>query len=213
MRRKIEAKLRSHICYGLPVCLPPCTDLTGTLPQPSGAFTSRLSARRSPFPPLDITTAVTGPPLLAGLAPAGMTTSLAARSPRYPGDPSRAFASVHDPGRIDAPSPVDGWVDAAPARTTAKASASWLYRGYCGASAPAAYASRMVLPPSMQGSLPAGWLAFAGRELNPLDRDKRFQITFSFPSSGFILAQRPKASKGGNRDGGRCGGAAGAMEI
>jgi hypothetical protein len=27
----------------------------------------------------------------------------------------------------------------------------------------------------MQGSLPAGWLAFAGRELNPLDRDERFQ--------------------------------------
>ena len=29
----------------------------------------------------------------------------------------------------------------------------------------------------MQGSLPAGWLAFAGRELNPLDRDERFQVT------------------------------------
>jgi hypothetical protein len=41
----------------------------------------------------------------------------------------------------------------------------------------------------MQGSLPAGWLAFTGRELNPLDRYKRFQITFSFPFSGFILAQ------------------------
>jgi nucleoside phosphorylase len=33
-----------------------------------------------------------------------------------------------------------------PAQTTAKASASWLYRGYRGASAPVAYASRMVLP-------------------------------------------------------------------
>jgi hypothetical protein len=33
----------------------------------------------------------------------------------------------------------------------------------------------------MQSSLPAGWLAFTGRELNPLDRYKRFQITFSFP--------------------------------
>jgi hypothetical protein len=42
----------------------------------------------------------------------------------------------------------------------------------------------------MQSSLPAGWLAFTGRESNPLDRYKRFQITFSFPSSGFILAQR-----------------------
>jgi hypothetical protein len=33
----------------------------------------------------------------------------------------------------------------------------------------------------MQGSLPAGWLAFAGRELNPLDRVERFQ------NSKFIL--------------------------
>jgi hypothetical protein len=41
----------------------------------------------------------------------------------------------------------------------------------------------------MQSSFPAGWLAFTGRELNPLDRYKRFQITFSFPFSGFILAQ------------------------
>jgi hypothetical protein len=57
------------------------------------------------------------------------------------------------------------------------------------ASAPAAYASRMVLPPSLQSSLPAGWLAFTGRELNPLDRYKRFQITSLSPSSGFILAQ------------------------
>jgi hypothetical protein len=31
----------------------------------------------------------------------------------------------------------------------------------------------------MQGSLPAGGLAFTGRELNPLDRYKRFQITHS----------------------------------
>ena len=41
----------------------------------------------------------------------------------------------------------------------------------------------------MQSLLPAGWLAFTGRELNPLDRYKRFQITFSSPFSGFILAQ------------------------
>ena len=41
----------------------------------------------------------------------------------------------------------------------------------------------------MQSSLPAGWLTFTGRELNPLDRYKRFQITFSSPFSGFILAQ------------------------
>jgi hypothetical protein len=56
-------------------------------------------------------------------------------------------------------------------------------------SAPAAYASRMVLPPSLQSSLSAGWLAFTGRELNPLDRCKRFQITFPSSFSGFVLAQ------------------------
>ena len=46
-----------------------------------------------------------------------------------------------------------------------------------------------MLPPPLQSSLPAGWLAFTGRELNPLDRYKRFQITLSSPFSEFILAQ------------------------
>ena len=36
------------------------------------------------------------------------------------------------PGQIDDPSPIVGFVDAAPAQTTAKASASWVYRGYRG---------------------------------------------------------------------------------
>jgi len=81
-----------------------------------------------------------------------------------------------------------GLVDAAPASRTAKASACQLFRGYHAASAPAAYASRMVLPPPMQSSLPAGWLAFTGRESNPLDRFERFQITFSFPFPGLLLA-------------------------
>ena len=87
--------------------------------------------------------------------------------------------------------PIGGFIDAAPTRTTVKASASWLFRGYRGASAPVAYASRMVLPPSMQGSLRAGWLAFTGRELNPLDRDEEFQITSS-SLPGLFPAQRPK---------------------
>src|SRR2546427_3161999 len=55
------------------------------------------------------------------------------------------------------------------------------FRGSNAALAPAAYASRIVLPPSLQSSLPAGWLAFTGRELNPLDRYKRFQITSLVP--------------------------------
>jgi hypothetical protein len=49
-----------------------------------------------------------------------------------------------------------------------------------------------VLPPSMQGSLPAGWLAFTGRELNPLDRNEGFQITSSSSLPGLFLAQHLK---------------------
>ena len=65
------------------------------------------------------------------------------------------------------------------------------YRDHRGASAPAAYASRMMLPPSLQGSLPAGWLAFTGRESNPLDRDERFPSCYiSSPFPGFILTLR-----------------------
>src|SRR5262245_38747535 len=40
----------------------------------------------------------------------------------------------------------------------------------------------------MQDSLPAGWLASAGRELNPLDHDERFPSCYiSFPFPGFTL--------------------------
>jgi hypothetical protein len=77
-----------------------------------------------------------------------------------------------------------GLTSAAPAAARAKASACYRYRGYRGASAPAVYASRAVLPPPMQDSLPTGWLAFAGRELNPLDRDDRFPSCYIlFPLS------------------------------
>src|SRR5450432_1618837 len=69
---------------------------------------------------------------------------------------------------------------------TVKASAWWLFRGYRGASAPAAYASRVMLPPPLQSSLPAGWLAFTARELNPLDRDEGFQITSSSSLPGLF---------------------------
>ena len=81
-----------------------------------------------------------------------------------------------------------GLIDAAPASRTAKASACQLFRGYRAASTPAAYASRVMLPPPLQSSLPAGWLAFTGRESNPLDRFERFQIIFSFPFPGLLLA-------------------------
>src|ERR1700694_580135 len=37
-----------------------------------------------------------------------------------------------------------------------------------------------MLPPPMQSSLPAGWLAFTGRASNPLDRYERFQLVLTF---------------------------------
>ena len=46
-----------------------------------------------------------------------------AGAPRFPGVPSRAFASFQDPGRTDVPSPIDGIADAVPASSTAKTSA------------------------------------------------------------------------------------------
>jgi hypothetical protein len=49
--------------------------------RPPGAFTSRLPTDRLPSPLLDMTTTVTGTPLLAGLSPAGMAASLAAPEP------------------------------------------------------------------------------------------------------------------------------------
>src|SRR5262249_41939937 len=49
----------------------------------------------------------------------------------------------------------------------------------------------MMLPPSLQGSLPAGWLAFTGRESNPLDHDQRFPSCYiSSPLPGFSLTLR-----------------------
>src|SRR5271169_6640928 len=60
------------------VACPPARIGLGT-PQPSGTFTSGLSTDRSPSPSLDITTTVTGLLLLAGLSPAGMAASFAAR--------------------------------------------------------------------------------------------------------------------------------------
>ena len=134
---------------------------------------------------------VTGDPI-AGLLSRGRERDLPGSQAIHPMPLPRSTT----PAESTIPRLFVGFVDATPAQTTAKASASWLYRGYRGASAPVAYASRMVLPPSMQGSLPAGWLAFTGRELNPLDRDEGFQITSSSSLPGLFLAQRPKTCTG-----------------
>ena len=106
---------------------------------------------------------------------------------RFPGDPSYAFAPVQDPGRTGVPSPITG-PSVLPLRPSQQRLQRCSYRGYRGASAPAVYASRTVLPPPLQDSLPAGWLAFTGWELNPLGRDERFPNGYiPSPFPGFIL--------------------------
>jgi hypothetical protein len=97
-----------------------------------------------------------------------------AGSHRFPGDPSHAFAPVQDPGRTDDPSP-SRCRRCCPRSTQSEGSNDHNFEATHAALASAAYASRTALPPSQQGSLPAGRLAFTGRELNPLDRDERFQ--------------------------------------
>ena len=105
-----------------------------------------------------------------------------AGSHRFPGDPSHASAPVQDPGRTDDPSP---WRcrRCCPRPNHSEGSSDCNFEATHAASASAAYASRPALPPPLQGSLPAGWLAFAGRESNPLDRDERFQNVMFIPLS------------------------------
>ena len=83
--------------------LAPLTELTGLFTQPTGTFTSGLSADWSPAPPPDIATVVTGQVPLAGLSPARTPTSLAAPSgwtrTNNPPLNSHAFQSRRRPSR------------------------------------------------------------------------------------------------------------------
>ena len=65
--------------------------------RPQRAFTSRLSAVRSPALPLDMTTTWTGLLVLAGLSPAGMAASLAAPDPDVRLSPHPARATQRRP--------------------------------------------------------------------------------------------------------------------
>ena len=83
-----------------------------------------------------------------------------------------------------------GHIDAAHALRTAKASAIAISGLVHAASAPADLRFAFCVATHAQGSLPAGWLAFAGRASNPLDRDERFQLVFTI----ILLSCPPDAS-------------------
>jgi hypothetical protein len=51
----------------------------------------------------------------------------------------------------------------------------------------------------MQSSLPAGWLAFSGRESNPLNRSERFQITSSSSLPGLSWRNEERVRLNGGR--------------
>ena len=67
----------SLICYGLPGCSAPCTDLTGF--PAIGAFYFQASNRLVTLPVARYNYSVDWTPTLAGLSPAGMAARLAAR--------------------------------------------------------------------------------------------------------------------------------------
>jgi len=71
-------------CYGLSGCWPPVR--IWPVSQPTGAFTSRLSTGRSPFPSLDITTTVSGLLCWRDSHPLGQLASLhwSGRAPAPP---------------------------------------------------------------------------------------------------------------------------------
>ena len=99
-------------------------------------------------------------------------------SPRFPGGPSTALQRSRDPGRPVTPRH-GGVSGAAPAIATTKAPSLTISRLNSAASLPPVYASRRTLPYAMQHAVPAGWLAFAGREFHPLDCDVGFQFRFT----------------------------------
>jgi len=97
---------------------------------------------------------------------------------RSSGDPSRAFAPLQDPGRTDVASPLATTSMLPPLgrrRRLRRHLISGLIRSF-GTRWPTLHAG---VAAHVQGSLPAGWLTFAGRELNPLDRDGRFQLVLT----------------------------------
>jgi hypothetical protein len=134
---------------------------------------------------------------LQGLVPlkpgtAGCLEWSHAESPRFPGNPSHAFAPLYDPGRSGR-SRLDDPPSAAPSRTTEKAPAMRISELNHAALASAAYASSSALPHS-HARLASGWrLTFAGGESNPLDSQMKgfglMHLTSSFPR--LVLALRP----------------------
>ena len=108
---------------------------------PTSVFVSRRSAparSEAPLRPGPLISRWSHPRLAVAWTDTG--------SPRFPDDPSRAFAQLQDPGRTDAASPCR-WRRCCPRAEEREGSSDYSYFGaYHWASAPAVYASRALLP-------------------------------------------------------------------
>src|ERR1700740_2971547 len=78
----------SHICYGLPVCPAPCTDLTGF--PANGAFYIQAFNRSVALPAVGYDYSIDWTPMLVGLSPTRRAASPAPHPP-LPPPPSRLF--------------------------------------------------------------------------------------------------------------------------
>ena len=155
------------------------------LPIRLSAVTHWFASAAHPILPLRVRHSAPGrledpsrPGLWVGRPPAFPASLVWTRmgSLRSSGDPSRAFAPFHDPGRTDVPSPltVTSMLPPLPIRQRLR---HWLISGLTpAASAPRCLRFALRVATRAQGSLPAGWLAFAGRASNPLDRFERFRF-------------------------------------
>jgi len=81
----------SHICYGLPVCSAPCTDLTGF--PANGAFYIQAFNGSVALPAVGYDYSIDWTPMLVGLSPTRMAASLAARSSPPRCGPGQSIAS------------------------------------------------------------------------------------------------------------------------
>ena len=107
-----------------------------------------------------------------------------AGSPRFPDDPFRDSAPVHDP---DDPSRLaaSGASGAAPGWLTSKASSFYGFRGCRDASSPTVYASRCALPHAMQDSFPAGGLRLCRAGIEPAESQQEVSVHFILLSRAY----------------------------
>jgi hypothetical protein len=124
---------------------------------------------------------------------------------RSSGDPSRAFAPFQDPGRAEVSSPLAG-TSVLPPPSIERRPRRYLISGLTRSFSTRYHTLQACVAAHLQGLLPAGWLAFAGRASNPLDRYERFQFALTIillscsPDANGFRARRFAAPRNDEQD-------------